>query len=943
MTLKPWRNVIDPREDLRQGQALDAAEFAVHLDQVVEQRGNALYWQPEQFFARTFLTRNLVEFAAEVVRRLAGVNTATSAGFNLTTQFGGGKTHALTLLYHLGRGGPPASRWPGVGKILEQAGLTAIPQAATAVFVGVRFDPRGGEDEPLRRTPWGEIAWQLGGAEGYAIMAGADQEGRAPGGDTLARLFRQVNRPCLILMDEVISYISRYRAGGLGGQMYNFIHTLSEEARSQRDIVLAVAVPASELEMNADDWADYNRLMKLLDRLAKAELVSSETDVAEIIRRRLFEWEERALDREGRVLLPRDAVETCNAYAAWVQEHRQLLPGWFPIDRAAEAFKATYPFHPALLSVFERKWQSLPNFQRTRGILRLLAIWVSKAHQAAYQQAHHDPLIGLGSAPLDDALFRAAVFKQMNEDRLETPVTVDICGKNDSHAVRLDEEAGDAIRKARLHRQVAAAIFFESNGGMGDRHAYATVPEIRLAVGRPGLDIGNIETVLEALAPPDGGCFYLDVVNNRFWFSVKANLTQVLADRKAAVSADPRIDEYVRREIERQFGQASGANRVFFPNESSRIPNQPALTVVVLAPEQSLHDGAALDLMERWTREYGSSARAYKSALIWAVADGPARLRDAAQKLLAWESIADGQEALQLSESQQQQVRRNLERARADLKEAVWQSYSRVYFLGKDNRLGSRDIGPANSSTAASLLALILRELRTYGEVEEMISPNFLVRNWPPAFTEWSTRALRDAFFASPQFPRLLDQGVLRQTIANGVANGILGYVGKGDEGEYRPFYFNQPLPEADVEITDDMYVITAETSATYEEVQRRRRQAEAADAPPAAVAPASPGLESPTATAWPIAEPAPVFLPAPAAPSTSSPLQTTLTWDGNIPAQKWVNFYMKVLAKFASNYDLDLRLIVKIASDQGVSAGKVEEMRAALRELGLSDSIEVC
>lgn len=946
MTLKPWRSVVDPREDLRKGEALDAAEFAVHLDMVQDQRGNAIYWQPEQFFSRTYLTRNLLDFAAEVARRLAGNTTATSAGFNLTTQFGGGKTHALTLLYHLARSGPAATRWFGAPQILERAGLASVPEARIAVFVGMRFDPRGGDDgTPRRATPWDEIAWQLAGAPGVALMQDAARGSGAPGGDTIARLFRLVDQPILILMDEVMSYISRYRAAGSGGQMYNFIHTLTEEARAHNNVVVAVAIPFSETEMTAEDWEDYRRLTKVLDRLGKPVLLSAEADIPEIIRRRLFEWNERALDAEGRVLLPRDAVETCQAYAGWVQEHRQSLPSWFPIDRALDVFKASYPFHPALISVFERKWQTLPSFQRTRGVLRLLALWVSFAHRDSYRTAARDPLLSLGSAPLEEPLFRAAVFKQLGEDKLETAVTADICGAKGSHAARLDEEATEAIRKARLHRQVASAIFFESNGGMAK--GYTTVPELRLAVGQPDLDIGNVETVLEALAPPDGACFYLDVVKNRYWFSMRPNLTQVLADRRAAVSGDPRIDEYVRAEIVKQFGQAAREDVTVrhFPQDSSRIPNQPSLTVVVLPPEQSMADqDATLALIERWTREYGSSARTFKSALVWAVPEGAGRLRDAAQKVLAWESIEDDQADLQLGETQREQLTRNLGKARSELKEAAWGAYSRVVLLGKDNRLRTVDIGPSNSSAAHSILALIVRELRKLGEIDDNPSPNFLVRHWPPAFVEWSTRSIRDACFASPQFPRLLDPSSIRDSVARGVTHGILAYVGKAADGTYHPFTFNQPLAAADVEIADDMFVITAERAEAY-----LRAQAPAEPAPPV-VGPAPPippvgvkeGPGGYQVTGDETSPNQPGRAPEVDKPAVQGGAAAILTWNGDIPAQKWVNFYMKVLTKITAGANLQLTLRVVASSDQGFSQQKVDEVRAALRELGLTDVVVV-
>ena len=141
------------------------------------------------------------------------------------------------------------------------------------------------------------------------------------------------------------------------------------------------------------------------------------------------------------------------------------MVGDFDADSARERFLASYPFHPALLSVFERKWQSLPRFQKTRGVLRLLALWVSHAYKRGYEGAHRDPLIGLGTAPLEDPYFRAALFEQLGNNDLEGPVTTDIAGKKEAHALRLDREAEDAIKKARLHQKVATAILFESNGG----------------------------------------------------------------------------------------------------------------------------------------------------------------------------------------------------------------------------------------------------------------------------------------------------------------------------------------------------------------------------------------------------------------------------------------------------------------------------------------------
>jgi predicted AAA+ superfamily ATPase len=346
-----------------------------------------------------------------------------------------------------------------VSRILERAKLDKVPQAATAVFVGQKFDVltgRGGDEGiPKRVTPWGEIAFQLGGKEAFALVARHDEERIAPGGDLIDKFLPQ-DKPCLILVDELMNFVSSGRRLGMASQTYNFLQNLSEEVRARDNVVLAVSIPASEMEMNAEDVADYHRLDKLLDRLGKAVLMAAEAEASEIIRRRLFDW-------DG--VLDNDAKKTVGAYADWVVDHRQQVPNWFPVDHSREAFEGAYPFHPMTLSVFERKWQALPHFQRTRAILRLLALWVSRAYVDGFKGAHRDPLVGLGTAPLDDSVFRSATFEQLGETRLEGAVTTDICGKKDSWAVRLDKEAEDAIKKARLHRKVATVIFFESNGG----------------------------------------------------------------------------------------------------------------------------------------------------------------------------------------------------------------------------------------------------------------------------------------------------------------------------------------------------------------------------------------------------------------------------------------------------------------------------------------------
>ena len=203
--------------------------------------------------------------------------------------------------------------------------------------------------------------------------------------------------------------------------------------------------------------------------------------------------------------------------------------------------------------------------------------------------------------------------------------------------------------------------------------------------------------------------------------------------------------------------------------------------------------------------------------MLWAVAEDDAQLRSEARQFLAWQMIQEEHESgqLRLDDVQQRQLREDVGKAKGHLAESVWRAYKNVVLLGKDNELRTINLGLIHSSAAASLVDLILRRLRQDGEIEDTISPNFLRRNWP-AFTEWSTKAVRDAFFASPRLPRLADPNAIKDTIVSGVREGFLAYVGKAADGRYEPFYFRTQLNPYHVELSDEMFIITAETAEAY-------------------------------------------------------------------------------------------------------------------------------
>jgi len=930
MAMKPWYKVVTPREDLREGRPMDASEFAVHLDHIRDGRAPMDYQDPKRFFERTFLTQNLLGLTAEVVRRLAGEKTETSAVFNLSTQFGGGKTHALACLYHLAKHGPEALTFQGMRAILDKAQVSKITASAVATFVGTEFDSiagRGGNDgTPKRITPWGEIAFQLGGAEAFNLVAEHDRTGVAPGGDVLTKILPK-DRPSLILVDELMNFVNRERGrkSQLGGQLYTFLHNLSETARGTDRVVLVVSIPASELEMTVEDHDDFERLKKLLDRLGKAVVMSSEGETSEIIRRRLFEW----------TGVPADARPTLSEYSDYLLDHQAMIPDWFPVDTAREQFAASYPFHPMVLSVFERKWRSLPRFQQTRGVLRLLALWVAKAYQDGFKGGHKDPLIDLGSAPMEDSLFRSAMFEQLGNGALEAAVTTDIAGKIDANAIRLDKLAVDAIKKSRLHKKVATTIFFESNGGQGTQHSDATVPEIRLGIAQPDMDIGHLDTVLEDLTD---ACYYLSTERNHYRFGVKENLNKRFADKKASLSDTKVLDELVKEEVQKAFQGSSEIRTVLFPEKSEQIPNLPQLTLVVVGPDRDFSDPATLPWAEKATKEYGTSGRAYKSALVWVLPENASSIREDARRSLAWQRIWEERSSLSLDDAQIQQLDESRKKAQRDLKESVWRSYKHLALYSKEQTLRTMDLGLVHSSAAASLSLYIQKCLRDAGELVDSVSPSFLTRNWPPAFKEqgWPTKQVRDAFFSSPAFPRITKADGVKETISKGVAGGFIAYASRRGDGSFLPFIFGngKSLSSDEVEISDDVVILTKEAAEAFLLVKKAKEESLKNPNPTDPKKDPDKPIQEENNTTKNEDE----DLVVDKDPVIRVETVPDFIWKGEIPHQKWMNFYTKVLAKHISNGNLKLTVGVLIKPEGGVSKIQVEEIQAALRELDLHE-----
>ncbi len=598
-------------------------------------------------------------------------------------------------------------------------------------------------------------------------------------------------------MDELINYVNRpQRPKKLGAQLYNFLHNLSEEARAGKNLVLCVSIPGSELEMTAEDPGTTSRSRSCSTGSARRSSCRPRPTMPRSSAAGSSTGP--AYPRKAR-RPPRPTPTGSRTTSRWSATSTPTPPGTVPGDPIRSTRRCSRSSSGS--------GRASPDSRRPAAMLRLLALWVSHAYKRGYKGVHRDPLIGLGTAPLDDPYFRAALFEQLGNNDLEGPVTTDIAGKKEAHALRLDRDADDAVKKARLHQKVATTILFESNGGM--TRAEATVPEIRLAVAEPDLDIANVESALEAL---DESCYYLRADHNRYRFSMSPNLNKLLTDRRSGVSTRD-IDERVKQVVQEAFKTGPGAGMGTVPRQERAGLRPPGADaggdVSRPGPRRPRH--AQADRPDR-PRAWPVRADVQERPALRGRRErrSPTRRGPQAARLGRYPGRRrDGQAAR----------RRSAAAARTGRQESGPRPQGgglagvQVPFTpGTDNTLQEIDLGLVNSSAAGSLAELYVNRLRERDEITDSVGPNKLIKAWPPANKEWTTKAVRDAFFSSPTLPRLLKPDAIKRTIADGVNQKLIAYAGKTASGQYDPFIFEPDtgVDENDIEISDEMVILRA-------------------------------------------------------------------------------------------------------------------------------------
>jgi len=919
--MEPWYKIATPRKEVRAGRSFNPDEFAIHLEQVMGGTAPDDYKKPEQFFARTCFTRALREHAGMVLRRLSGETSNTAPVMTLITQFGGGKTHTLATLFHLANNGSEAIKFTGISELIKQAGISDVPKAKVAAFVGNAWDPREG-----RETPWHDIAWQLAGEKGIKEL-GPSARTTPPGTDAIGRVFAAANAPVLLLFDEVLNYLNRHR--GMADQFHAFIQNLTVATTATTHGAAVISLPRSQVEMTDWDMQWQDKITKVVRRVAKDLIANDETEISEVVRRRLFE---DIGDEKLRTKISK-------TYADWCFERRAQLPSeWTSVDSSLteskarehlrQRFATCYPFHPATLSVFQRKWQALHQYQQTRGTLAMLAQWISWVFREGYTEARNEPLITLGSAPLELPEFRSVVLGQLGESRLVAAIDADISGAN-SHARALDADSKGPLKN--IHRRVGTVILFESSGGQTDKTAH--LPELRFDLGEPTIDTTSVDSA--AFALEDKAYFVRRIGSDGFRISYKATMKKVVSDRRASLDEDSEIKPTMRSITQKEFDRGASIPIVPFPEDGSAVQDTPRLTLVLMDPEAEwTGNGALRKEIAGWMKQRGKSPRLYPGSLVWCIKKPGRDFKDKVENFLAWKRVAkevsDGTLGGDFDRTDRVEIQTKLSDAEEAAKDEIWGGYR--YVIIADNKepdgLKVIDLGAGHSSAGETLCGRVITALKSQALLNESVGAGYLERNWPPALKAsgaWPLASLRQSF-VNGTLTRLLDPDiVLRSKIVEFIGKGDFGLAsGQKTDGSYERVWFSEYVGLDEVTFEKGVFLLTKEKA-------KDSKVKTIADPSPGPISDPKPG---------PDPDPNPPLGPTPEPQSIAT--NRSFTISGKIPPEVWNRLGTKILPKLRSGEDLIIGVDFSVSIKNDLADNFSKDLKQIIDDLGLSDNVTI-
>ena len=925
MNIKPWRELAVPHPDVLEG-TFQQSEFAADITAVRTGKATREYQEAAAFFQRTFITEGMRLLLISVARRLN--SQGGDPVIQLQTAFGGGKTHTMLAVFHLATRSCPIKDLAGVPALIDEAGLMDVPKANIAVIDGTALSP----GQPWKhgkqavRTLWGELAWQLGSSEAFAMVKEADANGTSPGKDVLKNLLEK-HSPCVVLIDELVAYIRQFGesqtlSGGTYDTNLSFVQALTEAIKLVPNAILLASLPESEIEAGSQKGvAALKALEKTFGRIQALWKPVATEEAFEIVRRRLFE---PITDVKSR-----DAV--CRAFADVYLAEGAKMPSETQEARYFDRLVQAYPIHPEVFDRLYEDWTTLEGFQRTRGVLKLMA----KVIYRLWKDNNQDHMILPGSLPLYDGSSRNELVYYL-QPGWDPVLEKDIDGERaETTELENKESRFGAVNAAR---RVARTLF------LGSAPA-SCAPKS----GSRGLDRARV--LLGCLQADQTASIYSDALNRladrlhylnasgdkandstRFWFDTRANLRREMEDRKGRFSDSKEVWDKLAVVLGKLVGKPSMLDGVHVFTPHGDVPDDDALRLVLLPPDifyMKQDPKLTNECVASYVRNNGAKPRYRGNRLIFVAPDmsTQGRMRDCAKTALAWGSIVEDvkDNRLNIDRLQEQQAKKEHQAAEEVLIRATRECYKVL-------------LCPTLMSPTETQITVEAFNLNTGGstfsaEVERICQENELVISaWSPVHLR---SRLRDLYWKADKpaivaqslwedmlkflfLPRLRNRAVLEQAIQKGAGSRdffATAYAQTGDK--FEGFQFGG----SSVQFDATLLLIDPDFAKTYEANQPK---------------------PAPSSTSTPVQPPAPTGSGSTTQPSTVQeprPTQETKpkAFHGSAevnPAtakKRLIEIAEEIISQLASDPNATLQITLEIHAD--FPSGAPDHIRRAVSE----------
>jgi hypothetical protein len=930
--LLPWREVVEPHQDVATGE-FQQAEFAADLAKVHNGSAPSEYRNPREFFARTYLTEGLSTLLVGAAKRLgAGGGDPV---VELQTNFGGGKTHSMLALYHM-VSGTPVEDLPGLDQLLSRSGLAVPGKINRAVLVGTSRGPQDVislEGGRKIRTTWGELAWQLGGAEAFEMLAENDERGIAPGSNLLEALFKKYS-PALILIDEWVAYLRQiYKVEGLPSGSFDanlsFVQSLTEAVKASPGVLLVASLPASQIEVGGEGGQEaLARLKQTFSRVESSWRPASQEESYEIVRRRLFK------EIPGDKFHHRD--NTLKQFAKLYRENANDFPNGCSDEDYRRKLEKAYPIHPELFDQLYTSWGSLEKFQRTRGVLRLMAQVIHELWMG------NDPSVMImpGSVAISSARVEPELLHYLDSS-WQSIIAGDVDGVT-STPYKIDQSAPNLNRYSAT-RRVARAVFMGTAPTHGQENKGLDDKQINLGVVQPGERPAIFGDALRRLA---NQAKFMHSDLGRYWYSMSASLNRLAADRAAQFE-----EALVLHEIDKALGgYINGvADRGHFdtvqvaPGSSADIPDEPggvrAVVLGVAHPHTGRDGSEALAEAKDIMMQRGSTPRVYRNMLVFLAAEQRQldNLKAAQRAALAWAEIVRETKRLNLTQSDSALAEAKLKEASETLKTRMKEAWCYLIYPVQESAQSDVEWMSAKVPAQDGLLARASKKLVSDQGIWPELGPDNLNRQLEKYI--WNGKPhlhLKDLWEYLNRYtylPRVKNRAVLSKAVhaaVSGMLPGPFAYAERWDET--KGSYVGLAISSA----TSAQVVIDSESVIIKPDVAEQYRQKQTAAAPAEGPAPAV--THGPDTTTQ----------PAPGTPATAPAEQKPTRFHGTVmisperPARDIHQIVEAIIEQLTTlpGADVSIKLEIDAEVPSGLDRAKVRTLVENATTLGFIDKL---